>query len=454
MVYAIQTDTLRVPKLEPVITGEAVIVRGARSQGVRAFQRALLTLGHGLRGGADGIFGPSTEAELAEFRALWDKKGDAILDASTLEALDRSLARHEAVADYQLSNLRHRDDPILAKVLAGRRSLPRRSEATKTVQESLHDLMFALPRWGADGVLGRETAEAVRRFQRWQKIRPGGYFTPLTLMALDQLAPPPGEQVVRSPDYAALIHEGWLTITIGMGYDEGEADLRELRELEHALDNEGFTRVGSVGGVASYTRALAMDDHQGSVRVRVVSRHSQDPEEAFAEGLIHDSVTIYSGHARYGTGPDFDIKSSPEENFVIGIGAPGHRTGQLEPGYNAHMNQILAGQPNDLLVRRFDPERYQLWAFAGCTTRNYLDELRALIDGKDTHNLDLVVSSRPLYWRDMATFAIELVRGIIRGASYNAVHERLCATAAATEALLGESHEGDAFIPDGFGDNG
>jgi hypothetical protein len=76
------------------------------------------------------------------------------------------------------------------------------------------------------------------------------------------------------------------------------------------------------------------------------------------------------------------------------------------------MNQILRGVPNDLLTRRFDPERYQLWAFFGCTTRHYLDELRALIAGKRIDNLDLIVSTRPLYWSDSGFYPLAIVRGL------------------------------------------
>ena len=117
------------------------------------------------------------------------------------------------------------------------------------------------------------------------------------------------------------------------------------------------------------------------------------------------------------------------------------------------MNQILAAVPNDLLSHRFDSQRYQLWAFLGCTTRQYLDELRALIDGKRTDNLDVIVSTRPIYWTDSAFYPLEIVRGLVRGRSINAIQAALCAQAGATERGLGEVKAGDAFIGDGFGDN-
>lgn len=443
-------------ELLPVLTGTEVLARGARGVAVRAVQRGLLELGYALNGGADGIFGASTERGLQSFRELHDLVGPVLLDASTLRQLDASLVRLESVANHALANLRFSGDARLARVLRGSAPLPGRGSSVALVQHALIDLMFGMPRYGADGVIGRETQQAVRQFQRWQGIRPGGEVNAITMMALDQVAPPPGTQATRYPEYASMIRDGQLTVTVGVGYDEGSYDLGELTQLVTALRAEGFVQTGStaVDAVHTFTRALGISGHSGVMRVRVVSRNTRRPESEFAEGLVHDAVTIYVGHARYGTGPDFDAKESTAENFVIGLGAPQHITGALEPGYDPHMNQILRGVPNDLLTTRFDPQLDQLWAFAGCTTRHYLDELRVLTAGKNTRNLDLVVSTRPIYWRDMGTYPLDMIKGLLRGESINQIVRRLCTTATATEAALHDVHEGDAFIGDGFGDNG
>ncbi|MCB9566970.1 MAG: peptidoglycan-binding protein [Myxococcales bacterium] len=456
MPSALRSQLLRgVDELDRVADGALTLARGARSAGVRAVQRGLLHLGYALRGGADGIFGKATEAALGEFRDLHRRLGAAIVDAPTLALLDASLLRDEAVDAYALQSARFADDGVLARVLDGRTILPRRGESVARIQAALHDLHFSLPRWGADGALGNETRTALAYFQRWQGIRPGGELSPLTLMALDQLAPAPGSRAIRDPDYGALIRDGVLSVTVGMGYDEAGNDLRELGELRQGLLAEGFIQTGSTASdsVHIFTRVLAIRGANATMRVRLVSRHTASPEERFADGLIGDAVTIYSGHARYGTGPDFDDKESSAENFVIGVGAPQHLRGELEPGYNPHMNQILAGVPNDLITRRFDPERYQLWAFLGCTTRHYLDELRALVEGKDTQNLDLLISTRPIYWSDSAFYPLAIVRALLRGESVDAITRALCEQAVATERRRGEEIAGDAFIDDGFGDN-
>lgn len=444
-----------VPELTRVLAGEVTMARGARGAGVRAFQRGLLDLGYALLGGADGVFGRSTEAALRSFRELHGRNAAAVLDATTLALLDVSLVRSEAVAGHVLANPRFVGDPRLAQLIDGQAPLPRRGDSVSRIQRALLDLQFSLPRWGIDGAQGDETRTAIRQFQRWQRIRSGGELTPLTLMALDQMAPPPNQQAVRAPEYARLIRDGWLTVTVAMGYDEDGNDLRELAELRQGLVSDGFTRTGATAddAVHTYTRALMIAGNPGNMRLRLISRHTADPEERFADGLIQDSVTVYSGHARYGTGPDFDPVESTAENFVIGVGAPQHLTGELEPGYDPHMNQILAGVPNDLLTRRFDPDRYQLWAFLGCTTRHYLDELRVLLQGKRTDNLDVIVSTRPIYWNDSAFYPLAVVRGLLCGQSINTIQAALCAQAVATETGLGETKPGNAFFGDGFGDN-
>jgi peptidoglycan hydrolase-like protein with peptidoglycan-binding domain len=444
-----------VSELVRVAAGESVLARGARGEGVRAFQRGLVDLGYALQGGADGVFGRSSEAALRSFRELHLRFAAAVLDAPTLALLDASLVRAEAVASYSLVNARFAGDPQLTRLLQGRAPLPRRGEAVTRIQKALLDLLFSLPRWGADGSLGDESREALRQFQSWQRIRPGGETTPLTLMALDQLAPAPNQRVARSPEYDRLIRDGWLTVTVAIGYDEDNNDLRELAEFQSGLRSEGFTQTGATANdaVHTYTRSLMIAGQSGGMRVRLVSRHTADPEERYADGLVQDSVCIYSGHARYGTGPDFDPIESTAENFVIGVGAPQHLSGELEPGYDPHMNQILAGVPNDLLARRFDAERYQLWAFVGCTTRHYLDELRKLVAGKRSDNLDLIVSTRPLYWSDSSFYPLEIVRGLLRGRTVNAITVAMCAQAVATETSLDVNKPGDAFFADGFGDN-
>ena len=57
------------------------------------------------------------------------------------------------------------------------------------------------------------------------------------------------------------------------------------------------------------------------VVVSVLTPHSAPTPETvrstFERALGRDEVVVYMGHARYGTGPDFDPKPSGRGNFVI-----------------------------------------------------------------------------------------------------------------------------------------
>lgn len=69
---------------------------GARGGGVRALQRALLTLGYDLgRWGADGVYGPATSDAVRAFQRAAGLSIDSIAGPKTIAALQRELEHHE-----------------------------------------------------------------------------------------------------------------------------------------------------------------------------------------------------------------------------------------------------------------------------------------------------------------------------------------------------------------------
>jgi len=106
-----------------------------------------------------------------------------------------------AVAEWEgetgtLKSKRFASDPDLQAVMARtlllarrgtRRSLPVRSSgsAVHLAQRTLIDLAFGLPKYGADGKFGSETAGAVRGFQVSRGLSADSMVGPLTLGALD-----------------------------------------------------------------------------------------------------------------------------------------------------------------------------------------------------------------------------------------------------------------------------
>ena len=130
--------------------------------------------------------------------------------------------------------------------------------------------------------------------------------------------------------------------------------------------------------------------------------------------LSEKEVVIYSGHARYGSGPDFDSKKSMKENFVIGVNSALHEAGDLEPSKNKSFNKKLEGMGNDLQrmseAGKFDPDKYQIWFMNACISYHYLDEIRGgLVKGKDRSNLRYVGTTKDIFGD-----AIPMLAGLLK----------------------------------------
>jgi hypothetical protein len=102
------------------------------------------------------------------------------------------------------------------------------------------------------------------------------------------------------------------------------------------------------------------------------------------------------GHARYGSGPDFDAKASPLENFRIGIDRALSEAGRPTRTEIARRHHVALDEEHDLreMVSSgdFDPERYRVLFFHACTSLAYLDEIREQIGGPE--NVDVVATRR------------------------------------------------------------
>jgi hypothetical protein len=345
----------------------------------------------------------------------------------------RHQRRHSA---GPLHNPRFVGHPRLERVATGNSVIGRgsRGAAVAQLQQALSDLGHHLPS-SADARFGPETQRAVRAFQRQHGLSPDGLVGVHTLRALDRAAPPPGQRVERYPEYDRLLADGVLDVALAVGYDEQESHLRVMRELEVGLARRGFTRVAVENaapaalrargidpehieaGVAYYHRRFEVEGEARQAVVRLITPRTPQAKDRFADALDQSDAVFYGGHARYGTGPDFDHIDSDQGNFVIGARGRVHRQGRARPGYNPRMNRRLRGRDNDLEARRYGEDRYQLWMFNGCTTAHYLDELRAADFGKDSANLDLMGSTRPLYWGDTGHGGLAFLDGLMSRAS-------------------------------------
>ncbi|WP_373692071.1 L,D-transpeptidase family protein [Corallococcus sp. AS-1-6] len=75
-------------QLADVASGVTVLGTGAKGEGLRAVQGALLDMGFALYGGADGRYGPDTARALRNFQVHAGLRSSGVLDAATLKALE------------------------------------------------------------------------------------------------------------------------------------------------------------------------------------------------------------------------------------------------------------------------------------------------------------------------------------------------------------------------------
>lgn len=341
------------------------------------------------------------------------------------EGADGASASTQAEEPQMLSNDRFSANDTLTQLLRGEieeLSSRQNGDPVQAVQQALFDMGYPLPRYLVDGRFGDETREAIRRFREDQRLPEGTQFDSAAMQALDRAAPAAGQAAGNTLDYGRMLEDNQLTITVALGYDEGQIHVEKTDEFIDFLLGLGFSGSMNDDGVGIFLKMHTFtyeDPQQGQsvqqeveVRVRMITPSTPDASTQFERGLNADDITVYSGHARYGTGPDFDDKEDPAENFVIGVGSALHESGVLErpPGQNAswyrghrHMEHVLDQRRNDLermtQEGSFDPNQYRVWFMNACSTIHYLDELRNpdVAQGLNRDNLDIIGTRSSIY---------------------------------------------------------
>lgn len=385
-----------------------------------------------------------------------------------------------------LTNPRFSGMEALTQILNGDiEELTRRQngDAVQAVQQALFDMGYPLPRYLVDGRIGDETHEAIRRFREDHGLPDGTQFDSAAMSALDQSAPASGQTSGRTLDYSRLLQDNRLTITVAVGYDENGIHHSKIDEFVAFMLGMGFSGEMGEDGIGTFLKmhTFAYEDpqqgqsvqHEVEIRVRMITPSTPDASGEFEQGLNDDDITIYSGHARYGTGPDFDDKESPAQNFVIGVGSALHESGVLEapPGENAswyrghrHMERVLDQRANDLerMTREgdFDPDQYRVWFFNACSTIHYLDELRNpdVSQGLDRENLDIIGTRSSIY----GGVSMDVVRSFLTSVlSMQTMDQLMAGMQGEVDQYVEEGRDqgyrmedsDNQFFTDGFGDN-
>ena len=310
-----------------------------------------------------------------------------------------------------LTNPRFVGDARLQQIAKGGKPLSNGdgSRTVKVIQQALIDLGFDLVQHERDGDFGPETQTAIRLF-RQRRSMPGDQLTARALGELDRTAPKPGAREEHYFDYERLFGDGFLDVTLAVGFDENGAHTGMIKEARDWMKARGFAAMQNEAGKPEEFRLRRNVTYptRGGDRVtrEIIARIKLVPpgpgaKGQYAQGLKDSEVAIYNGHARRGIGPDFDQDKSAGENFVIGVNSALHKAGRAVAPTKVEQSHYVIDKKNDLEQMSksgaFDKEKYRIWLFEACTTIAYFDELRGgiLPDSIDRTNLDLVGTRRP-----------------------------------------------------------
>lgn len=350
----------------------------------------------------------------------------------------------------RLTNPRFVGDPVLEMLCSGIGSLDSgagRPHIWK-IQMALRDLNFKV---SPNGSYLADTRAAVNAFQEAynvpvqaregadtmgenQKGKVGG----ATMAALDAYAPknvpeeqPPAEKHAgQRPNYEELFKDGKFEITIALGYDDNsKVHIPKRRQaISYLQDEMDFKltdpRVASKDEIAAAGLAPDQIDRDllyftkdffsqtvkrnVSAVVKLLCPNEDGSNgaamlEKYKTALENDDAVLYTGHARAGTGPDFDPHDSTAGNYVMG------------KGYSAEYNKEIAGAENQLDKTKFKKD-YQLLQLWGCTTENYQPHLKKHLGKKGQNvlnNKDIVLTSHPVLSQRGVFGVLSFLRGIL-----------------------------------------
>jgi len=320
-------------------------------------------------------------------------------------------------------------DPALRDVASGKKEIAKNAKgpAVGKMQEALQTAGYKLPRYGADGKFGDETVTALKKFQTDHCLKDTGRLDKQTMEQLSIAS-------TKFPEYDKLFADGKLNTTIGVGFDEGNSHKDETKDVIAGLSKRGYTQLdpdkagtdkamaerfkaagidpatAKADGLQYFTKTFKYGGKDVTSVVKLITPDTPQAKDKFAKAMGESEMVIYSGHGRYGSGPDFDPINSPKGNFVIG-----------KP-YEAGHVALNKGQTD--LQKTTMTKDYQLMLFDGCTTNYYVDDLRRA-PGKDSKNLDLVVSTGSLPWSTGSTDVLRMLDGVTEGQSINEIKSDL-----------------------------
>jgi hypothetical protein len=217
----------------------------------------------------------------------------------------------------------------------------------RAIQRELRRL--GLYRLGIDGIFGKGTEIGLVEAFGGDEWRTMDGETCLT--RLREAKAPTGKRGQHELRWGEMFKDGVLDMTVGLGFDEAGFNVAALSNLQNALVSHGFAMDAAAaaevyqqagrtpGGIGDFyvkKDAISYTPPAGNERkIHVVVRliYSTDGSKgkevaaAFKEGMVNSDIAYYTGHGRYGSGPDFD------RNFTIDLLAD---DGSVEVSYDEY----------------------------------------------------------------------------------------------------------------------
>lgn len=321
--------------------------------------------------------------------------------------------RYEPLAgDKELTSLITQD---------GRLLIEHSSDAILKIKNALHRLWYDFPVNGNGREFDAELQTEITHLRRDLGLPVlDNYIDRSTVLAIDQ-------RLSQIPVTKYLSQDRWSThrtifVSISLGYcpfddrhssdcafgedvfgvpakdlagdliQRGYKKIETLDDAERIYQSEGrrFPKYPDYGN----DKSSRLDAEQYFVKVftdrrmlvRIVNAERTNGRRAFLEALEDQDVTIYVGHGRYGTGPDFDEKKKFSDNVIINLKPDIPKTNKgkkfIESLNTWYKLRKRFKKETNLLSERIAPdngkERYRIWFFDSCWANNFLLPIRKI----------------------------------------------------------------------------
>ncbi|WP_054634868.1 peptidoglycan-binding protein [Thalassobacillus sp. C254] len=222
-----------------------ILQEGSRGPLVRDLQQRLLDLGYDLGTyGADGIYGPVTREAVRSFQQDAGITVDGIAGPETYRAME------EVSGGWSGQILQEGS----------------RGPLVRDLQQRLLDLGYDLGSYGADGIYGPVTREAVRSFQQDAGITVDGIAGPETYRAMEEVSGGWSGQILQEGSRGPLVRDLQQRL-LDLGYDIGTYGADGIygpvtREAVRSFQQDAGVTVDGIAGPATH-RALQEAERQG-----------------------------------------------------------------------------------------------------------------------------------------------------------------------------------------------